>query len=80
MDGDIDLVAVLIFDAQELAFQPFQRALDQTRESPDTIIHMHDPVARMQVRIGGFRGLSTRSWALARLRTFPAEDFGISDQ
>ena len=80
MDGYVDLVAVLVLDAQEFAYQPFQRPLDQPGEPPNAIVDMYDPVARMQVRVGRFGSLGSRPRALARLRSFPAEYLGIGDQ
>ena len=80
MDGNVDLIAILILDAQKLACQPFERALNQAGIVSNAVIHVNDPVAGMQVRISSFGGLGARSRALAWLRSLPAKDLRIGNK
>jgi len=43
MDGDINLVAVLVFNATEFAFQSFEGTLDQPNIPAKTIVHVNNP-------------------------------------
>jgi hypothetical protein len=44
------------------------------------MVHMHDPIACLEVRITGFWGFGYRTVALARFGPPPAKYFAVSQQ
>ena len=47
--GDVQLVAALVPQQQVVALDPADRALDHALVVPDTVLVVHDVVARLQV-------------------------------
>jgi hypothetical protein len=73
------LSAALILHRQKLANVPIELALDQPPETAHAVIDMDNVVAYFQVSVHRLRRFGDRPLAGARLRAFPAKDFGIRD-
>jgi len=79
VDGYVELVAALVFHQQELAFRSLQCAADEAAESADAIIHVHHPIAGIEIGVGGFGGNVGDLHPCARHGTHPAEDLTVTD-
>ena len=80
MDRHKQLVVIRVFDQQEISFHPFNAPLHQAGEATDTVIHVYDPIAGLQIGVGNFRaGVAPgRASGAASARSQPKISLSVS--
>jgi len=74
------LVALRVFDSQVLALDAFHTTVDQPRKRPMPWVDMDNPVANLQIGVGGLRGFRAGALALAGFGSPPAEYLTVGEQ
>src|SRR5688572_7719668 len=79
MHWDIQCIATIIFNRKVFAFVTIHAPLNETGESPDSMIDMDDEITCLQIRVDRFRSLCNLLLPNARLWPLPTKDLGISN-
>ncbi|HRQ24107.1 MAG TPA: hypothetical protein PLF42_11835 [Anaerolineales bacterium] len=77
--GDVENIAAVVFNGEIFPLMSVQLSAGQTREASNAVIHMDDKIPNLQVGIQRLRRIRRLSLARPGLRTFPAENFRVSN-
>ncbi len=80
VDGNKERIPAFVLHRQEFPFVTLQLPLDETREAPDAVVHVHHVVAFLQVRIDRLWCLRRGPGAHPGRWSFPAKDLSVRDQ
>lgn len=80
MNWDIKQVVIFILDGQIFPLNAVNRRAEQANKLTDTVVHVHDPISRLQVAKDQFRRFGNHWRASAHLRARPAENFTVGYQ
>ena len=80
MNWDIKQVVIFILDGQIFPLNAVDRRAEQANKLTDTVVHVHDPIPRLQVAKDQFRRFGNHWRASAHLRARPAENFAVGYQ
>ena len=80
MDRDIERIPAIVVNREVFPFVTIELPLNQAGEPPDPVIDVYNKIAGLQIRVDRLGCLCNLFLPNTRLRSFPAKDFGVSDE